>query len=286
MANPWGKFFWADWESDPALKLCSFAAQGLWMRMLCIAAAHDPIGLVAVNGRALDAQALARMTGGLEPEVTALLAELAEHGVFSVDRHGRIYSRRMIRDAKVSKERSKAGAVGASVTNGKRYGNSDLPQQNPGKGSANASAKARPQKPEARSQKPESLSRTEVGERRARTNDPPLNANLAAVMKAGGMISPPPDAHLVREWLALPGMELERDIIPIVARVAERKRERDSRPPFKLLLFDAAVREHHATEQAEIERLRRIPMQIAETERLQREADEAEERERRAAVGR
>ena len=142
------------------------------------------------------------------------------------------------------------------------------------------------QKPEARSQKPESLSRTEVGERRARTNDPPLNANLAAVMKAGGMISPPPDAHLVREWLALPGMELERDIIPIVARVAERKRERDSRPPFKLLLFDAAVREHHATEQAEIERLRRIPMQIAETERLQREADEAEERERRAAVGR
>ena len=59
----WSKFFWSDWETDPALRLCSLAAQGFWMRMLSIAAAHDPIGYVAVAGRTLDETALARLTG-------------------------------------------------------------------------------------------------------------------------------------------------------------------------------------------------------------------------------
>ena len=26
---PWGKFFWKDWLTDPALSVCSLAAQGL-----------------------------------------------------------------------------------------------------------------------------------------------------------------------------------------------------------------------------------------------------------------
>ena len=54
----WSKFYWSDWETDPALRLCSLAAQGLWMRMLCVAASHDPIGYVAVAGRGLDETAL------------------------------------------------------------------------------------------------------------------------------------------------------------------------------------------------------------------------------------
>lgn len=70
------------------------------MDMLCIAAAHDPIGYVAVAGRGLDSTSIARMTGGSESEVQALLAELDRNGVFSRDRHSRIYSRRMVSDAK------------------------------------------------------------------------------------------------------------------------------------------------------------------------------------------
>lgn len=34
----WAKFFWADWAGDNCLSLCTLAAQGLWMRLLCIAA--------------------------------------------------------------------------------------------------------------------------------------------------------------------------------------------------------------------------------------------------------
>ncbi|RWG79271.1 hypothetical protein [Mesorhizobium sp.] len=69
----WSKFFWSDWESDPNLRLCSLAAQGLWMRMLCIAAAHEPVGYVAIAGKGLDDAALARLAGCAEKELGMLL---------------------------------------------------------------------------------------------------------------------------------------------------------------------------------------------------------------------
>ncbi|MGT2468458.1 hypothetical protein ACVOMV_32405 [Mesorhizobium atlanticum] len=69
----WSKFFWSDWESDPNLRLCSLAAQGLWMRMLCIAAAHEPIGYVAIAGKGLEETALARLAGCAETELARCL---------------------------------------------------------------------------------------------------------------------------------------------------------------------------------------------------------------------
>lgn len=119
----WSRFFWSDWQSDPALRLCSYAARGLWMDMLCIAASHDPIGYVAVAGRALDSTAIARMTGGAESEVAPLLDELDRNGVFSRDRHGRVYSRRMVLDAKKAKIASQNGKKGGNPSLGKSEGN-------------------------------------------------------------------------------------------------------------------------------------------------------------------
>lgn len=123
----WSKFYWSDWETDPALRLCSLGAQGLWMRMLCIAAAHDPIGYVAVAGRGLDETSLARLTGCQESEVASLLGELDRNGVFSRDRHGRIYSRRMVDDAKKSAIAKKNGKNGGnpSLCNQKENSGSD-----------------------------------------------------------------------------------------------------------------------------------------------------------------
>ena len=108
------KFFWSDWESDPKLKLCSFAAQGFWMRVLCIAATHDPIGYVATSGDPLSVTDLARLTGASETEVDLFLAELARNDVFSRDRTGRIYSRRMVKDARKSAEARKNGKLGGN----------------------------------------------------------------------------------------------------------------------------------------------------------------------------
>lgn len=130
----WTKFFWSDWDTDPALRLCSFGAQGLWMRMLCIAAAHDQIGYVAVAGRGLNETSIARMTGGSESEVRDLLGELDQNGVFSRDRQGRIYSRRMINDAKRAAIAKKNGKQGGNPSLSKDTTNStsDNPQDNGG----------------------------------------------------------------------------------------------------------------------------------------------------------
>ncbi len=143
----WTKFFWSDWESDPALKLCSLAAQGLWMRMLCIAASHDPIGYVAVAGRGLSETDLARMTGASGSEVSALLGELDQNGVCSRDAKGRIYSRRMIRDARKSAEARKNGKKGGNPTH--RKDTEKASGVNP-KDKATLNGVDKPQKPEAR----------------------------------------------------------------------------------------------------------------------------------------
>lgn len=100
----WTKFYWSDWLSDPGLRRCSMTARGLWMDLLCYMAQHDPIGILAVQGEALSISDIARMTGIMETDASTLVGELERNGVFSRDRKGRIYSRRMVRDAKVSAE--------------------------------------------------------------------------------------------------------------------------------------------------------------------------------------
>ncbi|RAZ86941.1 hypothetical protein DPM33_26685 [Mesorhizobium hawassense] len=140
----WSKFFWSDWESDPNLRLCSLAAQGLWMRMLCIAAAHEPVGYVAIAGKGLDEAALARLSGCPEAELGALLGELEQNRVFSRDRHGRIYSRRMTADARKAR---------VARRNGLKGGNPGLSKQRAFSASDKRRARAgdKPQSPDSQS---------------------------------------------------------------------------------------------------------------------------------------
>lgn len=80
-----------------------------------------------------------------------------------------------------------------------------------------------------------------------------LPADVRSVMEEGGFISPPPDLGLMREWYAI-GATLEQDIIPTVRAV----RARLSKPPFKLKVFDAAIREKLAADAAAIDHLRKV----------------------------
>lgn len=111
---PWSKFFWSDWESDQGLRLCSLAAQGLWMRMLCVCARHDPKGYLSINGNPLKIDAIARLAGVAETEAEILVAELELNGVFSRNRSGCIFSRRMVKDEKRSQEGRKNKKRGLS----------------------------------------------------------------------------------------------------------------------------------------------------------------------------
>lgn len=138
MSGPWLKFYPTDWRADPALRMCSIGARGLWMEMLCVMHEAEPRGYLRVNGKPLSDRQLASLAGLSAGEAETLVAELYEAGVF--DRDGEdIISRRMVRDeAKAAEDKA----------NGKRGGNPSL------KGGVNPpdNGKDKAHKPEARDQ--------------------------------------------------------------------------------------------------------------------------------------
>ncbi len=138
MSTPWLKFYPSDWRADPALRVCSIAARGLWMEMLCVMHEAEPRGTLRVNGKPLNDRQLAGLAGC--SEIEALLSELEDAGVFSRDEAGTIFSRRMMRDEAKAEE---------DKANGKRGGNPSITRGvNP------------PVKGRDKAQKPEAINQT------------------------------------------------------------------------------------------------------------------------------
>jgi hypothetical protein len=111
MARPWLKFFPADWRADPALRMCSIGARGLWIEMLCIMHEATPYGSLLVNGAPVAARQLASLAGLSLRETHTYIAELRAAGVFS-EEAGAIFSRRMRRDearAQLDRANGRAG---------------------------------------------------------------------------------------------------------------------------------------------------------------------------------
>jgi len=133
MSNASSRFFWNDWQGDPSLRSCSLAAQGMWMRMLCLAAEAQPPGYVVINGRPPSLPELARICGTSVHMARKLTQELAQNGVSSQTAEGVFFNRRMVRDGEVSAKRSEAGTKGAITTWGGAPEYPILPWQNPGK---------------------------------------------------------------------------------------------------------------------------------------------------------
>lgn len=107
-STPWMKFYPRDWRGDQALRVCSLAARGLWMEMLSIMHEAKPYGHLVINGRAVNAAQLGALAGTSEEHVRELLNELEAAGVFSRNRDGVVYSRRMTRDEKSARKGRKA----------------------------------------------------------------------------------------------------------------------------------------------------------------------------------
>lgn len=120
--NPWAAFFWNDWQGDPLLRLCSLAGQGLWMRLLCIAAESEEPGHVIIAGRNPSAEDLTKLCGAPAEEIARLVTELENNGVFSRDHRGFIYSRRMVRDFRKRSGNAKGGKKGGKLTRDKQLG--------------------------------------------------------------------------------------------------------------------------------------------------------------------
>lgn len=139
MKRPSFQFYPADWRKDPALSVCSLAARGFWIELMCIAHESVPYGTLSINGKPMTIAQLSRATGQSVATVKKLIGELEDAGVFSRDETGTIFSRRMVKDEHIRNVRSEAGNKG---------GNPNLLKQNSkislSKIKANAQANSNP----------------------------------------------------------------------------------------------------------------------------------------------
>ena len=95
---PWLQFFPADWESD-SIAGCSLAAQGLWLRMLCVMHTSRSYGCLEIDRSPIPDELMFRRCGCVSvEEYRGLLTELFTAGVPSRRTDGVVYSRRMVRD--------------------------------------------------------------------------------------------------------------------------------------------------------------------------------------------
>jgi len=100
------QFYPGDWLQD-AVAGCSLAAQGLWLRMMFLAHNSDEYGYLSADRVPLLPTAIAQRCGCLSmDQFTSLLDELETAKVFSRTTSGIIFSRRMVRDAKLRKQNS------------------------------------------------------------------------------------------------------------------------------------------------------------------------------------
>lgn len=130
MADPWLKFYPSDWRADPALRMCSPAARGVWIDMICLMHEAAPYGHLLVNGHCPTDAQLAVLTGTPTDQLSDLIRELEEAGVFSRTKEGVIYSRKMTRMAKKAATARNNGRKGGNPSLGKQKGNqaSDNPR--------------------------------------------------------------------------------------------------------------------------------------------------------------
>lgn len=194
VSQGWLKFYPSDWRADPALRMCSLAARGLWMEMLCVMHEAEPRGFLLVNGRSLSTAHLAALAGCSTREAGRLVDELESAGVFSRDGEGVIFSRRILKDiARAERDR----------LNGKRGGNPNI------KAGVNPPDKA--QKPEARYQRPDNTAASS-----ARENFDRIERDLREA--AGCQQSPHPGLMVLAPILGLidGGADLQDEILPAI----------------------------------------------------------------------
>ena len=150
--TPWMKFYGADWRANAQLRLCSLAARGLWIEMLCLAHEAEPYGHLLIAGKVPTVAQIAMQVAALPRDVEKLIAELEAADVFERSPLGAIVSRRMVRD-RMKAERDAQNSKGGGNPRLKGGVN---PPDNP---TDNGGDKA--QMPDARCQIPEAREESE-----------------------------------------------------------------------------------------------------------------------------
>lgn len=185
MRLPWAQWDFEAWETDAELLLCSFGAQALWMRLLCIAWKND--GYVLIGGQAPSAEDLAFLFRQRVEDVEKWLEELERRRVFSrkgwAGAEGVIYSRRMVRE-KIIREQARI--------NGAKGGNPALLAGESFEGKRPVDGKERPaSKPRKQTEKPEGVNPEIEREIEIEKERESVSTSARAKKSGGGENTPP-----------------------------------------------------------------------------------------------
>ena len=123
----------SDWLHHPQIRLCSLEARAVWIDMECLMfEATDKYGHLMLNGQPAAHHHLAVLTGTPADTIARCLAEMVQAGVAGENRHGVIYSRRLL-ELQSKSERARK--------NGKNGGNPSLRKDKEKSGSDNLQVK-------------------------------------------------------------------------------------------------------------------------------------------------
>lgn len=111
------QWFWSDWAGDQDVRRLTPAERGLWIDLLALAAVGKPVGYVCdQRGNPISYEEIARFTNATPTEVESLIAGILEKGAGSRDRSGRLFNRRMVRQAEKTAQKRMAGKLGGDQT--------------------------------------------------------------------------------------------------------------------------------------------------------------------------
>jgi hypothetical protein len=113
---PFMKFYVDDWLADENARLCSLAARGLWIDLLCIMHKSIMRGyLTKKNGQPLSPKDVQKLTGCAPKTFLKLIQEIHLSGTCSRTDSGVYFSRRMVHEQAVREVRSMAGKKSAAA---------------------------------------------------------------------------------------------------------------------------------------------------------------------------
>ena len=104
-----------DWKKDPGVQCLDLEHKGAWIELMLTMHESENIGRLIINGRPMPINGIANILAVSEEKAQKIIDKILELGVASKDpKTGIIYSRRMIRDQKLSQIRRVSGSLGGN----------------------------------------------------------------------------------------------------------------------------------------------------------------------------
>lgn len=134
--HPWFKAWAKDILGDKDFATISLAGKGFWLNLICLMHLSPRKGyLLQENGTPYSMETLSRLSGVSPDEAAHLYQCLISSGIFSVsETDPKVpFSRRMVREARITDVRSQAGTKGGFATAKSQQKSSKHPSKHPSK---------------------------------------------------------------------------------------------------------------------------------------------------------